>query len=112
MKSKIQLYTLLKVKSDYGLSGIEKFLLWIVKDVSDNEYMGALIDLRDSKHIKEINDGNALLYRTRYLTISGYEYLEILKKLYLKDLWISNRWKLIFGILGILISSLLQSILF
>lgn len=69
--------------------------MWVIKDVSDNEYVGCLIELRDTKLIHEDYNGDAILNRVRYLTVSGYEYLEQLKKLYLKELLIKLlKWSL------------------
>ena len=92
---KCKLYTMLKVKSDYGLSLNEKVLLWLIGEVKLNDYIGSLIDLRDSRCIHEINKGEAVAYRTRYLTEKGYRYLSDLKKLYLKELIIKFlKWSL------------------
>lgn len=88
-------YTMLKVKSEYGLTSIEKMLYWMIGDTSLEEYIRSLIDLRDAGHIYEDNDGNPITYRNHYLTEKGYAYLPKVKRLYLKELWLKNRWTLI-----------------
>lgn len=95
MEMKGRLYTILKVKSDYGLTAIENLLFWMVEDTTYEEYIRNLIELRDDGYIHEDNDGNSIMYRNRYLTKKGREYLPKLKKLYLKELWLNNRWALI-----------------
>lgn len=90
-----RLYTMLKVKSDYGLSSAEKVLWWMVKDTTHERYIRNLIDLRDAGYVHEDNDGNAIAYRNRYLTENGRKYLSKVKKLYLSELWMNNRWTLI-----------------
>lgn len=113
MGMKGRLYTMLKVKSDYGLSGIEKLLWWMVEDTSHEEYIRNLIELRDSGYIHEDKNGNAIINRSRYLTENGREYLPKVKRLYIRELWIKNRWAVIawlipvvltvlFGLIGLL----------
>lgn len=93
MKGK--LYTLLKVKSDYGLTTTEKLLWWLVEDATHEEYVRNLIELRDAGLIHEDNDGNSLVKRNRYLTEKGRANLPKLKRLYLNGLWLKNRWKIL-----------------
>lgn len=95
MGMKGRLYTMLKLKSDYGLSGIEKLLWWMVEDTSHEEYIRNLIELRDAGYIHEDKNGNAIFYRNRYLTENGRKYLLKVKKSYLNELWMNNRWTLI-----------------
>ena len=109
MKGK--LYTMLKVKSDYGLTSIEKMLYWMVGDTSHEEYIRSLIDLRDAGHIYEDNDGNPITYRNHYLTEKGYMYLPKVKRLYLKELWLKNRWKILAGV-GTALIGLIKLLLF
>lgn len=101
---KSRLYTMLKVKSDYGLTYTEKLLWWIIEDTTHEEYIRDLIELRDAGHIHEDNDGNAVAYRNHYITEKGREYLSKIKRLYLKELWIKNRWKIICFVLPTLIA--------
>ena len=92
---KARLYTLLKIESDYGLRLNERILWKLVEGVEYKEYVRNLIELRDAGHIKEYNDGNALTYRTRFLTEKGRLYLKRLKMLYLKELSLNGlKWTL------------------
>ena len=93
---------MLKVKSDYGLSLNEKVLLWLIGEVKLNDYIGSLIELRDSGCIYEENSNEPIICRKRYITEKGYKYLPTLKRLYLKDLWIKNRWKILAGVGSVL----------
>lgn len=106
-----RLYTLLRVKSDYGLSIDEGLLRWIVEDTSHEEYIRNLIELRDSGHIHEENNGMPVYYRTHYLTEKGYDYLPKVKRLYLKELWLKNRWKILAGV-GTALIGLIKLLLF
>lgn len=106
-----RLYTMLKIKKDYGLSYLEKVLWWMVEDVDLEEYLRSLIELRDTGHIYEDNDGNSLSYRNHYLTEKGYAYLPKLKRLYLKELWLKNRWKILAGV-GTALIGLIKLLLF
>lgn len=99
-----RLYTMLKIKKDYGLSYIEKVLWWMVEDVTIEEYLRSLIELRDTGHIYEDNVGNSLAYRNHYLTEKGYQYLPKLKRLYLRNLWIKNRVKIIAWMIPVLLT--------
>lgn len=99
-----RLYTLLKIKAEYGLSITERILWMLVEDTTHEEYIRNLIELRDAGYVYENNDGDAISYRNRYLTDYGREYLQSVKRLYLKELRIKNRWKF----LGWLISTLLS----
>lgn len=109
MKGK--LYTLLKVESDYGLTTMEKLLWWMVEDTTHEEYIRNLIELRDAGYIHEDNDGNAIIGRNRYLTEKGRGYLQKIKMLYLKELWLKNRWKILAGI-GAALIALIKQMLF
>lgn len=92
---KAKLYTLLKVKSDYGLTTTEKLLWWLVEDATHEEYVRNLIELRDAGLIHEDNDGKSLVKRNRYLTEKGRKYLSELKRLYLKELLLKGlKWNL------------------
>ena len=103
-----RLYTLLKIKAEYGLS-ITEWLFWtLVEDTSHEDYIRNLIELRDAGYIHEDNNGDALSYRNRYLTDCGREYLQSVKRLYLNELWIKNRWKVIGVIASALIASITQ----
>lgn len=106
MGIKGKLYTLLKVKSDYGLSVTEKLLWWIVKDVKHDDYIRNLIELRDAGFIHEDNGGNAISYRNRYLTEKGRIYLLKIKRLYLRELWLNIRWKVIAWVIPVLLTIL------
>jgi hypothetical protein len=104
MGMKGKLYTMLKVKSDYGLTSIEKMLYWMIGDTSHEEYIRSLIDLRDAGHIYEDNDGNPITYRNHYLTEKGYAYLPKVKRLYLKELWMKSRWNIIAWLIPVLLT--------
>ena len=104
MKGK--LYTMLKVKSEYGLSGIEKLLWWMVEDTSHEEYIRNLIELRDAGYIHEDKNGNAIINRNRYLTKEGREYLPKVKRLYIRGLWLKNRWSVIAWLIPVLLTVL------
>ena len=101
-----RLYTLLRIKSEYGLSYKERLLWMLVESTAHDEYIRHLIELRDAGYIYEENDGSAISYRNRYLTNRGREYLPIVKRLYLKGLWIKNRWKILGWVISVLVSIL------
>ena len=114
MGMKSRLYTMLRVRSDYGLSYTEKLLWWMVEDTSHEEYIRNLIELRDSGHIYEENDGKPVYYRLHYLTEKGYDYLPKVKQLYLKELWLKHRMKVLIAVLcslGALLKDWLLSLL-
>lgn len=99
-----RLYTLLRLKADYQLRLDEKLLRWMVKDASHEEYLRNLIELRNSGHIHEENNGMPVYYRPHYLTEKGYDYLPKVKRLYLKKLWMKNRWKVIAWLIPVLLT--------
>lgn len=88
-----KLYTLLKMK--YKHTVYEKFLMWMIGDISHEDYIRYLIELRDAGFIKEVNNGDAIINRKRSITEDGLQYLSELKRLYLRGLWLKNRWSLI-----------------
>lgn len=81
-----RLYTLLRVKSDYGLTALEQVLWRFVENTSREDYIHYLIELRDGGHIEEKNKEQPIDRRTHYLTEQGYLFLEKSKKEYLKYL--------------------------
>ena len=95
MGIKGKLYTLLKVKSDYGLSAAEKLLWRIVEDVKHDEYIRNLIELRDAGFIHEKSNGEPIAKRIHNITEKGIVYLKKLKVLYLKEISIKSlKWSL------------------
>lgn len=88
-----KLYTLLKMK--YKHTVYEKFLMWMIGDISHEDYIHHLIELRNAGLIDEENNGDAIINRKRSITEDGLQCLFELKRLYLKELWLKNRWSLI-----------------
>lgn len=105
---------MLRLKADYQLSLDEKLLRWIVEDTLHEEYIRNLIELRDSGHIHEENNGMPVYYRPHYLTEKGYSYLPKVKRLYLRELWLKHRLKVLIAVLcslGTLVKDWLFSLL-
>lgn len=86
MGMKGKLYTMLKVKSDYGFNFLEKVLWWHLKDTGREEYIHYLIELRDGGYIVEKNKEQPIDKRVHYLTQQGYLFLEKIKLDYSKNL--------------------------
>ena len=99
-----KLYTLLKMK--YKHTVYEKFLMWMIGDISHEDYIRYLIELRDAGFIKEVNNGDAIINRKRSITEDGLQCLFELKRLYLKELWLKNRWRMIAWLISALLSIL------
>ena len=99
-----RLYTLLKMKHE--LTVYEKFLMWVIGDISHEDYIHHLIELRDAGLIDEENNGDAIINRKRSITEDGLQCLFELKRLYLKELWLKNRWRMIAWLISALLSIL------